>query len=71
MNKSVHRRIAVVESQAVSNAAAGCATCRHYAGIVLMDDDGNLSRPERCPECGRDVPIYRLLHIVGVPLEMP
>ena len=70
MNKSVHRRIADVESRTVANATAGCETCRHYPGIVIRDDAGNMSRPERCPDCRRDVPIYRILHIAGVPLDL-
>jgi hypothetical protein len=67
MNRSFQRRIAALQ---VTVGEPGCETCRHYAGIVLMDDEGNLSRPEQCPDCGREVPIFRLLHIVGVPLDL-
>ena len=70
MMKSMQRRLGKLQEQAHVKATAGCDTCRHWAGIVLMDDDGNLSRPETCPDCGRDVPIFRILHIVGVPLDV-
>lgn len=47
---------------------AGCATCPRWDGLVLADDAGNRSRPERCPDCGRVVPVRSLLILVGVPL---
>ena len=47
---------------------AGCGTCRAWCGIVLADDDGNRSRPERCPGCGRLVQIRSVVLVVGVPL---
>jgi hypothetical protein len=47
----------------------GCSTCRRWAGAVLMDDDGTLSRPEWCPDCGRHVPATLRVHLVGVPLD--
>ncbi len=47
----------------------GCGVCRTWCHVVLRDDDGNRDRPERCPGCGRVVPIRLLLHIVGVPLD--
>jgi len=47
----------------------GCATCRSWAEIVLGDEDGVRSRPERCPDCGRVVPIRHVVVIVGVPLD--
>jgi len=37
--------------------------------VVLGDDSGRRSRPERCPDCGRAVPID-VLHIVhGVSID--
>jgi hypothetical protein len=71
MIRTLHRRITALQTQADLNSTVDCDTCRTWPGIVLMDDDGNLSRPEVCPDCGRDVPIFRILHIVGVPLETP
>jgi hypothetical protein len=71
MSRTLRRRMTALQAQAELNSTAGCATCRHYPGIVLMDDEGTLSRPETCPDCGREVPIFRILHIVGVPLETP
>jgi hypothetical protein len=68
--KSMRRRIGKLQEQARMQAPAGCDTCRSWAGIVLMDDVGNLSRPDTCPGCGRAVPIFRILHIVGVPLDV-
>ncbi|MDP9355237.1 MAG: hypothetical protein M3R02_08135 [Chloroflexota bacterium] len=47
----------------------GCGVCRTWWEVVLRDDEGNRDRPERCPGCGRVVPIRLLLHIVGVPLD--
>ena len=70
MNKSVRRRIAEVELRIDINAAQGCDTCRHYPGAVIRDDAGNMSRPEICPDCGRDVPIFQILHIAGIPLDL-
>lgn len=50
-------------------APRGCALCRTWSPIVLADDDGRDDRPERCPCCGRVVPIRQRVVIVGVPLE--
>jgi hypothetical protein len=71
VNKTIHRRLIALQVNADLRMADGCDICRHYPGIVLMDDAGTLSRPETCPDCGREVPIFRILHIVGVPLETP
>ena len=59
------KRLSMLEARA----PAGCATCRAWCGVVLGDDAGNRSRPERCPGCGRCVPIRSVVVIVGVPLE--
>jgi hypothetical protein len=71
MNKTMHRRIAALQSNADLRMAEGCETCRHFPGIVIRDDAGNMSRPEVCLDCERDAPIFRLIHIAGVPLETP
>jgi len=71
MNRTVQRRIAGMEARARTTASLACDTCRAYSGIVLRDDAGRLSQPESCPDCGRTVPVPHILHIVGVPLELP
>ena len=48
---------------------AGCATCHDWYGLVLGDDEGHRGRPERCPDCGRLVPIRLVTVVVGVPLD--
>jgi hypothetical protein len=35
----------------------------------MVDDAGRQDRPERCPACGRLVPITTTLHLVGVDLD--
>jgi hypothetical protein len=47
-----------------------CVTCYLWMEAVLIDDDGNLARPESCPECGRHVPVTVRVQIVGVPLDV-
>ncbi len=47
----------------------GCDICRRWWEVAIVDDDGNTQRPERCPECGRLVPVRTWVHIVGVPLD--
>ena len=49
----------------------GCAVCRTWHGHVLSYDDpvtGAMvpDRPERCPLCGRHVPIIHWIHLEGV-----
>jgi len=50
-------------------APKGCGACRSWWDTVLIDDWGATQRPERCPTCGRMVPIRTTVHIVGVPLD--
>ncbi len=47
----------------------GCETCHSWWDTVLIDDDGQTQRPERCPGGGRLVPIRTVVHVVGVPLD--
>jgi hypothetical protein len=47
----------------------GCAACRDWWHTVLIDDFGAARRPERCPGCGRLVPIRTVVHLVGVHLD--
>jgi hypothetical protein len=67
MNRRVQRRLAELEQ----TRQVVCLTCRWWFGRVRVDDTGTLSRPERCPDCGRVVPITCELHIVGLPLDEP
>lgn len=48
----------------------GCPACRSWCGTVLVGDAGDASRPERCPGCGRLVPIATVVHVVGVDLAL-
>ena len=47
----------------------GCQECRLWWDTVLVDDFGATVRPERCPGCGRLVPIRTVVHLVGVHLD--
>jgi predicted RNA-binding Zn-ribbon protein involved in translation (DUF1610 family) len=67
MNRGVHKRIRALEAVTV----VSCPTCRFWNGSVLRDDEGHRSRAERCPDCGRVVPIWHELHLVGIPLDLP
>ncbi len=46
----------------------GCRTCGWWTGCVLVGNDGPL-RPERCPDCGRTVPITAPVRI-GIELAL-
>ena len=48
----------------------GCHRYRHWCHVVLVDDAGTVQRPERCPRCGRLVPIRTLVRLVGVRLDL-
>jgi hypothetical protein len=63
--KKVATRLVVLERLV----PVGCPTCRFWSEIVLGDDTGARSRPERCPECGRFVPIKQTIIILGVPID--
>ena len=59
------KRLATLEARA----PAGCATCRHWYGVVFEDEAGDRTRPDGCPDCGRLVPVRLVRVILGVPLE--
>lgn len=59
------KRLAALEART----PVGCPICRRWDGLVLADDAGTHSRPERCPGCGRLVPVRCVVVVVGVPLE--
>jgi hypothetical protein len=61
--KKVATRLVALERRV----PVGCATCRTWMETVLGDEDGTRSRPERCPACGRVVPIRHVVVIAGVP----
>jgi len=44
----------------------GCDACRQWWAVALGNDDGDRSRPECCPACGRCVPIRSLVIVAGV-----
>ena len=46
-----------------------CGTCRTWGGVVFEIGDRGPERPERCPGCGRLVPIRTVVHLVGVHLD--
>jgi hypothetical protein len=49
----------------------GCDTCRMWGPVVFGDEEGRVSRPPCCPQCGRDVPIRLTRIYIGVPLDLP
>jgi hypothetical protein len=49
---------------------AGCDHCRTWYGVTLGNEDGSTMRPERCPGCGRHVPITLVHIVVGVAWEV-
>ena len=48
----------------------GCDECRTWWDTVLVDNFGATQRPERCPQCGRLVPVRITVHLVGIPLDL-
>ncbi len=48
----------------------GCSVCRTWHDLAFVDDEGWTHRPERCPECGRLVPISITVRIVGIDLDL-
>ncbi len=67
MNRSTAKRIGALED--VSARREPCMTCRFWNGSVVCDEDGRQSRPECCPDCGRRVPIWHELLLVGISLD--
>lgn len=45
-----------------------CDACRLWEDVPIVDDVGATQRPERCPDCGRLVPVRTWVRVVGVPL---
>jgi len=54
----------------VWRAPEGCDRCRGWGDAALANDDGARSRPERCPDCGRGVPIRPLVVVAGVDFRL-
>jgi hypothetical protein len=49
----------------------GCATCRwwNWMIVITVDEEGTetgRSRPDACPDCGRVVPVGKVLQLVEV-----
>ena len=61
--RGIGRRVGELEGRL---RPVGCPTCRSWTGTVLVGLDGP-QRPERCPGCGRAVPV-RVRVEVGVDL---
>lgn len=40
----------------------GCSTCRTWGPCRYVINDGDPSRPERCPDCSRLVPVQLTRH---------
>ena len=62
-----------VESRLAKLGAAvpkGCGVCRPWWEVAIVDDWDTTQRPERCPGCGRLVPVRTWVHVVGVPLDL-
>ena len=65
--KALRKRVAAMERPL----PVGCDTCRCWNRtiVVTVEDDGTetgRSRPDACPECGRVVPVGKVLQLVGV-----
>lgn len=68
--KALQKRVTAMERPA----PVGCATCRfwNWMIVVTIEDDGTetgRSRPDACPDCGRVVPVGKVLQLVGVTLD--
>jgi len=46
----------------------GCAVCRRWSPVVLVDRSGDRSRPAACPACGRAVAMTETVELAGVAL---
>jgi hypothetical protein len=66
MNARVSKRLERLDRAFIGR---GCECCHDWSEIVLCDDQGQSARHERCPHCGRVVPIRASICIVGIPLE--
>lgn len=65
--KALRKRVTAMERPL----PVGCATCRawNWTIVVTINDDGietGRSRPDACPDCGRVVPVGKVLQLVGV-----
>jgi hypothetical protein len=49
----------------------GCDTCITWNGFVVVEIDGETdaelsrSNPDRCPTCGREIPVRREIHLIA------
>ena len=65
--KALRKRL--VQAEAVLRPPPGCTVCRRWDGSVVGDETGKRIRPEVCPDCGRVVPVQRLVMVVGMDLD--
>jgi hypothetical protein len=67
-NDEIERRLQNLEGRF---AYRGCDTCITWNGFVLVDIDAETdeeisrSHPDRCPMCGREIPVRREIHLVS------
>jgi hypothetical protein len=47
----------------------GCRVCRRWTPATVCDATGACLRPDRCPTCGRSVPVADRIRIAGLSLE--
>lgn len=64
------RRAAARLARLESRIPAGCAVCRRWGPSVYAFGDGAPERPERCPACGRVVPIRLIRQLIIVRPEV-
>ncbi len=65
--KALRQRL--TKAEAALRPPPRCPTCRQSDGDVVGDETGKRSRPEECPECGRVVPVQRLVIVVGLDFD--
>jgi hypothetical protein len=65
--KGLRQRVARIEP--ALQPKTGCETCRGWTWVVLEGEDGP-HRPERCPDCGRQVPSTVVVQLVGLSIAL-
>jgi len=67
MNNDQLRRLEALETRFVYR---GCDVCITWTGHLLVTIDGETdeeisrSHPDVCPTCGREIPVFRRLHVI-------
>jgi len=63
----IERRLQALEGRF---AYRGCDTCITWTGYLVVMIDGQTdeeisrSHPDVCPICGREIPVFRRLHVI-------